>query len=814
MTRARVGRWSGRAAAVLAGVLFACLCFGSSAVAAGDVTSSGCPFETEASPGFRTALPECRAYEMVSPSYGAGAAAKSPQTKIAPPISPDGEHLLAVSFGAFAGAEELAQNGSSEYGETYEFSRTPTGWSAEPQDPPANEYPFHFLEAWSGTDLGSSVWLVENPPRPGEALEPYWVRKDNSQYVLREGRGHFAVVGPSVAPGYEEEQQHPSLSSVEGVSSDLAHIAISVPARNKQLWPGDGTEESQTVERSSLYEYHGAAGGEPVLVGVENPGRAPWESGAEHVNEGAELESECGTAYDGMSVSGEMVFFTALHENGCSSKQPEENQLYARVDGRETVDLSEPSTGPEGDCANCDESEPMQEASFAGSSEDGSKVFFATKQRLLAGANGESLYEYDFDAMKSNEKVTLIAPDATKVQPASPHGAIEFSAVGQYVVDVAAEGTRVYFESTDVLTGAPNGNGDVAQPGSANLYVEDTETGELGFVAVESEGEGFDTTRDGQYMVFVTDSPVAGTGEASGDGPQLFEYDADTHTNARVSVGEQVAGGYECPATGTIEQGYDCDGNTSVVEDTPRMVQTPHVAAGTYPSGVTFENNEVAEDGAVVFSSELPLTSGAVQGRAVYYGPEAENEGGLEGYVENVYEYRGGQVYLISAADEATPVYVQDSELSTPLIGIDTSGRDVFFASTNSLVPQDGDTQESWYDAREDGGFPGPVAVAGCSGEACEGAGPVPPPPSLPLLPSPGSENVVLPEDVTIHTATKKKTKAQQRAEKLARALKACKRLRARVSRRLCEAKARRQFGKAADSAKSRTAGTTRRAGS
>jgi hypothetical protein len=53
---------------------------------------------------------------------------------------------------------------------------------------------------------------------------------------------------------------------------------------------------------------------------------------------------------------------------------------------------------------------------------------------------------------------------------------------------------------------------------------------------------------------------------------------------------------------------------------------------------------------------------------------------------------------------------------------IASSGRDVFFATTQGLVPSDTDGQMDVYDARHLGGFPpAPVEAEPCSGDACQG---------------------------------------------------------------------------------------------
>jgi hypothetical protein len=756
------------AAAVCAAVLV-CLSVCASALAVGDINRETCEAfpETEASPGFRSSLPDCRAFELVSPSYGAGSIAEGIENH-APPISPEGEHLLAISFGAFAEAEELGQDGT-ETGEVYEFSRTPTGWVTEPQDPPASLYPLRFLAGWSTSDLARSVWLVPGPLPSGAEPERAWLRKNNSLYVLREGRGRFAVVGPAVAPGHEVSAE-PKFSFIDGVSANVSHIEFTVLDERQQLWPGDST-----VEGRSLYEYAGTGGGEPVLVGVSNLGAL---HGSPHVNEGAQLVSECGTEYDGMSAGGERVFFTAQHVTGCAGSQPGVNELYARVEGSHTVAISEPSMSiPGRECTGVcreDQEDPAKRSAgtFQGASEDGAKIFFTSEQPLVNSAVGGGSYLYEEtitgDGLESHVgSLTLLAPGVTDV------------------ARVSSDGTRVYFKSTSILPTTANANGETASDVSGEkLYVYDTESPTTSFVASGEGANAFDATADGQFIVFSSTVDLRGTDDSS-KVPQLFEYDAATEALVRVSVGQRTPGGYECATTGEVQEGYNCDGNTTVGEDAPRLVQ------GAVDS--------VAADGTVVFSSELALTPQAVPGRTL-----RREAGETLSYAENVYEYRAGQVYLISPGDEAMPAHFQAAEEQTRLKGIDESGRDIFFSSVDNLVPQDTDTQSSWYDAREGGGFPGPLTQTECAGEACQGpVGVAPPLPGVggSAVTAPG-ENVSPPASTGSSTVVKPKA-PETKAEKLAKALKVCKSKRQKRKRAACEKSTRARYGPARKAKKS-----------
>jgi hypothetical protein len=67
------------------------------------------------------------------------------------------------------------------------------------------------------------------------------------------------------------------------------------------------------------------------------------------------------------------------------------------------------------------------------------------------------------------------------------------------------------------------------------------------------------------------------------------------------------------------------------------------------------------------------------------------------------------------------------------LLGTDRSGENAFFATNESLVPEDNDTAGDIYDARVDGGFAQPPPPLPCEGDACTS------PPAAPNDATPGS---------------------------------------------------------------------------
>ncbi len=125
------------------------------------------------------------------------------------------------------------------------------------------------------------------------------------------------------------------------------------------------------------------------------------------------------------------------------------------------------------------------------------------------------------------------------------------------------------------------------------------------------------------------------------------------------------------------------------------------------------------------------------------------------------------------------------------MIGASPSGADVYFDTADQLVPQDADTQQDIYDARIDGGFPGPPVPAACQ-ETCQGSL-TPPPPLL----SAGSTTFSGPGNAPPPTpapAATPKPKPLTRAQKLAKALKACKK-RPKRQRAACVKQAQKKYG-------------------
>ncbi len=710
------------------------------------------------------ALPDCRAYELVTPSYkeGDGVAIWG--------FSQDGSRVLGTSMGAFAGTESNEfQGSSSSFGEAalYLFTRSASGWSTEAIAPAAARFPSGRLVAMN-PELTSTLWLLRT------SAEPF---RTEAELYLRTG-GQFVPIGPT-----QPTLGEPDVEGIEygGSSRSLSHVLfwISSEDAGEFLWPGDQTFTAPGQKYRSLYEYTGTRNSEPVLVGVRNEGRL---HGSPHVNEGAELVGECGTllggegsAYNAVSASGTTVFFTALPfgDEGCRPAEarlaPTVEEIYARVDSEHTVAISEPAAA---DCEACNTTKNLAGASFAGASEDGSKAFFTTTQELLPGAKGENLYEYDFAAAAASPehpdgRITLASAGA------SPAGVIG-------VARISEDGSHVYYVASGALTGA-NAEGHSPAAGHDNLYCYDTLTGRTQFIGTLLAGDAqvwsrvdrsrpIETTPDGDFLVFASAADLTPSDTSSV--AQVFEYDAEDERLQRVSIGQD---------------GYDANGNTSEEADAASI--GTEAALPTFVASITTTKRSAARalstDGSrVFFESADALTPQTVAGL-----PSNVYEWEREGAGSCPAGQREGCVYLISdGRDDSTTA----GGASVRFVATDESGEDVLFDTADQLLPgRDTDTQADVYDARVGGGFEEPRTTVECAGSGCQQPlGLSSPAPTIATATDAAEAPPQAPAPKPA-AAPKSPSKAQQ----LTKALAKCHAEKARARRRACEAQARKRYG-------------------
>jgi hypothetical protein len=474
------------------------------------------------------------------------------------------------------------------------------------------------------------------------------------------------------------------------------------------------------------------------------------------------------------------------------------NEVYVRINGSRTVDISEPAKE---DCALCNTTEVSEHplspeeaealnATYQGASEDGSRVYFLSKQRLLPGASGVNLYEYD-SAKEPGARVALVATNM-------PEAGSIFSAPGAGVVRVSEDGSHVYFVSeNDELARNRDGKGKTAKEvaeaggGAFDLYLFNTATRHYVFIAPLSGSDSSDwqvrderaaaATPDGRYLVIASVNDL--TPDASGAGTQLYRIDAQT---AEADAALEESGG--SPSTEPIARitvgsnGLNNDGNAIGYA---QMVSPSFVtAAYAAPEAIGITN-----DGSrVFFESPWGLTPQALNDVCVAgYEVEGQCEAAAEP-AENVYEWENGEVHLLSDGKDRN---VMLGSSAVTLIGASESGEDVFITSADPLVPFDTDHQADLYDARVDGGFAAPAAPMTCENDACRastGAAPVFAGPATAAFAGPG--NLPAPQSSSRVTKSEPSTR-------LTRALKVCRAEHDKRRRRRCESRARHVHGSA-----------------
>jgi hypothetical protein len=771
------------------------------ALAAGDVNQASCPAAAEASPGFRATLPDCRAYELATPPSKFGEPARSGAVDI--PFL-DETHLRSNSIGAFG---EAGANSGVD-GSNYLLTRGGEGWQSEALDAPRTSFQIPLgISGGFGDVLDVSrnfaATLLLASPRGTKPVDLRFYLSEPQAAgtscpagsVLTPGACDIEV-GPAVPPAavanWKEDPVGPGSSPQKpfiiyrGAAHDLSHIVFSsqppVEGEPNWLWPGDTSNRYGTAEGTSLYEYVGLGNPAPSQVALDNNGSLLSQCGA--VLGGREGFLESKATHDAISVQGTTVIFTTA-KGGCVANLsltvgtgPTVGQLYARIGNpggsQTTVNLAG-STG----CTTSSSCNITTEPKFQGASETGSRVFFTSTQPLTAGDTDatNNIYECDVpgDGAATPPAVGAVnpCPDLKPVSlTTSPNGAKV-----QSVVAISEDGSHVYFVAEGELADNQNANGETATLNADNLYVYERDasfpSGHIAFIGKVSESEPLaETTPDGRFLLFASSSPI--TPDAHGTSEQLYRYDAEPAGAeaplVRVSVGE-----------GSLD---DQEGKVFSFQNANHYDKTIGIAAFAGPRGVAISN-----DGQYVFFySSTGLTERALNNEVLLCGEEEEGECVFRVRANNIYEYHAGHVYLLSDGQDRHSEFTGSA---VQMIGASPSGTDVFFQTADQLVPQDTDTQQDVYDARIDGGFPGLPSPASCQ-ETCQGAL-TPPPSPLSAASTTFSGPGNAPPPTPVPAATPK-PKPPTRAQKLAKALEACKR-RPKRQRAACVKQTQEKYG-------------------
>jgi hypothetical protein len=591
---------------------------------------------TEYRTGFSGNLPDCRAYELVTPAETRGA-------------------------GPFA-------VGGGNAGEEF------NNWLVAPRGETAGESVAYFiagtLPGFEGTGTLDGYRARRAPgPHPGQG----W---SNSLF------------GPSFAEtGGNKPSQH-------GVSADqeysfwtfLATNYLGTPAGFEVVGRGSFGDDPKAVGR-----FLGRGGTHVIFSSRQHLESKAAPVATESIYDRATGSSEANVISvkpDGGSfTTKEDAVYAGANEDGSAVVFRVGEALYLHREGQ-TVTIAE---GP---------------ATFAGISEDGTRVFFIDKDLVGKEVPVADLYVCDVDA-------------GSCVGGSEPPGRKEI-APSSIFVDVAAEGSRAYFTSTSVLDEAEEGTA-----GKDNLYIWDGSG--VRFVAILDPQDlgSFGTTSIN--LSRWTSGVAAGVDIGRGHDPtrstpdgKILVFESHARLTAYDNQGACGPKGEMAPCVEIYR--YDTTANEIVCLSCDPSDARPNADASLQTLGRPTEAStlipNITDDGKKAFfqSRDRLLPEDANEAQDVYEW-RAQNVDGCGG--------AGGCLALISSGQ---------GEADSFLYGMTPSGRDVFFRTDEALVGADISGSPSLYDAREGGGIPEARTEEVCHGDACQGAGMVPP-----ELPSPAS---------------------------------------------------------------------------
>ena len=586
--------------------------------------------------GPSAALPDCRAYELVTPpetnGYRPFWGSSGPENGGFPTdlAAAGGESLVFETEGPLPDTEgNGVRNG-------YRAERTPNGWHSVLYGPTYPQTSFLPTAGGVSADQGYSFWAAKAGEHATGSLDPE-EGVANARYLALPEPGANPACGPEPGGRFEligcgSEGTDPEAIG-RFISPGAAHVIFLSAAHLEPGAPAKGT--TAIYDRSPGGATHVVS----LLPGDITPGGS--------------------ATYLGVSADGSAVAF------GLGGT------LYVRRDDAQTL---EATGGP---------------YTFAGLSGDGKRIFYADQEFNLEGSAPlppAGLFVCDLQA-----------------GPCAGPGAHEPTeiAAGAVFVNVAADGNRAYFTSTEEL--APG-----AEAGEHNLYLWGAAGEATSFVAIldnaDLEGtyslgqwvRGLDpkangtasgpaidpsrTTPDGQALLFQSHAPLSG-------------YDSAGHSEVfRYGAGEGLAC-LSCGLEGTSA------GSDAELQD----------------EGI----------GSPTTSALAPIANLSADGQTAFFTTAESLLPADVNRLTDVYEWRAGQVSLISSGQ---------SDRSSFLYAVSASGEDVFFYTLEQLLGKDVPGSASLYDARVNGGFPEAGAEEPCQGDACQGAGT----PAPALLP-PGS---------------------------------------------------------------------------
>lgn len=695
-------------------------------------------------------LPDCRAYEQVSPVSKNGVDASGTPGIVQ--ASPDGDRIV------FFATSPFSQTSGAAESPTYISARSPSGedWLTEDLEalvPPGGTE--HVSAATEG--LGKAIIEVgsqQSTPPCNPRVMVCGLANEANAYIRDDATGTFEFLG-ALADGLT----CPPCTSEVGfadATSDGSRVLFETAA---QLTP----EAVPGVVNLYLWDETRPSGERVSLAGVLPDGAAPQDGafagpGGPAVPR-AFLPEEDWPYYTQNTISndGSRVFFS----------EREKGFIYMRELGTErTVQIS-----ADKDSLVTKKPEP---AFWRAATPDGTYVFYT---------EGSELYRFNVARFQTSSKPESDALEEAREQLTSGAEGV-FGLLGT----AEANGSYVYFAAPGVIATNENGSKEKAVKGAANVY--EWHEGTLTFIvrlkaAELGKGQSDESDWRGRAMIIEAVGPSGDmkSSRVSTDGQYLLFSSVLQLTKYQNNGFSEF---YLYDATKPLSQDnpmcVSCNPAGTPATSFAHLTKRNLALVAEVVARNAFMTHNLSDNGRrVFFETEEALVPGDANMKNDVYEWEADGEGSCESEAQN-----GGCLYLISTGQGPEGAYFGDAS---------ANGNDVFFFTRQSLVGQDQDNNVDLYDARVEGGMPNQYLTptpAPCEEEAkCRT-------PASSQAPAFG-----VPDTIIFHgagnliqspIAARPPHHTETRAEKLAKALKVC-RGKPKTRRRSCERAARRQYG-------------------
>ena len=595
----RIGS-AGRVSLLLLLLTFVCAGMGAGTFAA-YARAEGCPNEQlRERDGYALRLPDCRAYEQISPvDKNFTDAAGVPGTVQS---APSGEEVSFFSIAPFPGVLSAANI------PIYLSSRNGGGWSTQGLAPPAH-HPVaggfeEDLTEGLVEDLSEAVVLVEPGLEAGLAPGLY-------SYLRDSATGSFRLLGPGAA------------AFADAAADDSRIIFES----REQLLP------SATPNVVNLYEWDGSKprGEELSLAGILPDGEAPV-GGSVAGPGGPALGRPKGGAtgkfytQNTISADGSRVFFSDVGTG----------QIYMRES--EVARTIPVSAGTE-------------PAYWRAATTDGSMVFYT---------EGEKLWRFNLKKFEESLNKKKKPESEALAEAREPLTSGAAGVLGTFGIS-NENGSYVYFVATGVLVGNENGNKEKAEAGEGNLYEwHDGETVFIARLSADNEYDEYDW-RD-FYSPSASVAPDAGEkgSRVSSDGTAvLFASQAQLTSYDNADQGELYL--YEALGDKLVCVSCNPDGVPATSEAYLANAEEPSIQPG---ARAFLTRNLSEDGSRVFFQTKEALVPQDTNGQTDVYEWEREGVGGADGCTRSsgsFSEHSGGCLYLISTGESASPSYFGDA---------------------------------------------------------------------------------------------------------------------------------------------------------